>query len=72
MLLTLASLKGIEDMLRDSLDALEVHGDTVWDNEQRLRPRELALRQETMAGERKRQTSNGPAADPLKRRRCRR
>jgi len=32
MPLTLASLRGIEDMLRDSLDALEVHGDTVWDN----------------------------------------
>jgi len=45
MPLTLASLSGIEDMLRDSLDALEVHGDTVWDNEQRLRARELALRQ---------------------------
>lgn len=59
-------------MLRDSLDALEVHGDTVWDNEQRLHARELALHQETMAGEQKRQTSSGPAAGPLRRRRCRR
>ncbi len=32
MPLTLASLRGIEDMPRGSLDALEVHGDTVWGN----------------------------------------
>lgn len=46
-----ATLAEVEDMLRDSLEALEAHADAVWESTQRARAHELALRQEAMTGE---------------------
>lgn len=45
-----AALEEVENTLRDSLDALEVHADAVWESEQRARAHELALCQEAMTG----------------------
>jgi hypothetical protein len=47
-----AALAEVQDMLRDSLEALEVHADTVWESEQRAHAHELTLYQETLSGER--------------------
>jgi hypothetical protein len=49
----LAALEAVEGMLRDSRDALEVHADAVWEDEQHLHGHELSLCQESMRGERK-------------------
>lgn len=46
-----ATLAEVEDMLRDSLEALAAHADTVWESEQRLRAHELTLCQEARTGE---------------------
>ena len=46
-----AALEEVQNTLRDSLDALEVHADTVWESEQRARAHELALCQEAMTGQ---------------------
>ena len=46
----LGDLREVEDMLRDSLDALAVHADSVWESEQRRHAHELALREEAKAG----------------------
>jgi len=46
----LGDLREVEDMLRDSLDALAVHADSVWESEQRRGAHELALREEAMSG----------------------
>ena len=46
----LGDLREVEDMLRDSLDALAVHADGVWESEQRRGAHELALREEAMSG----------------------
>ena len=45
-----AALAEVQDMLRDSLEALEVHADTVWESEQRVRAHERALHQEALTG----------------------
>lgn len=55
-------LKDVEEMLRDSLDALEAHADTVWSKEQRLHAHELDLRNEIMAGARKKTDKQWAAA----------
>lgn len=44
------ALAEVQDVLRDSLEALEVHADTVWEGEQRARAHELTLYQETLSG----------------------
>jgi len=46
----LADLREVEDMLRDSLDALALHADSVWENEQRRCAHELDLREEAKSG----------------------
>ena len=46
----LGDLHEVEDMLRDSLDALAVHADSVWENEQHRYAHELALREEVKSG----------------------
>jgi hypothetical protein len=46
----LAALAEVEDMLRDSSEALALHADTVWEGEQRLRAHELELWQEARTG----------------------
>ena len=46
----LGGLREVEDMLRDSLDALAVHADSVWEGEQRRHAHELALREEVKSG----------------------
>jgi len=46
----LGDLREVEDMLRDSLDALAVHADSVWESEQRRGAHELALREEIQTG----------------------
>ena len=46
----LGDLREVEDMLRDSLDALAFHADSVWESEQRHGAHELALREEAMSG----------------------
>ena len=49
----LGDLREVEDMLRDSLDALAVHADGVWENEQRRCAHELELREEAKTGAKK-------------------
>jgi hypothetical protein len=46
----LGDLREVEDMLRDSLDALAAHADSVWESEQHSHAHELALREEAMSG----------------------
>jgi hypothetical protein len=46
----LGDLREVEDMLRDSLDALAAHADSVWESEQRRCAHELTLREEVKAG----------------------
>ncbi len=46
----LGDLREVEDMLRDALDALGVHADSVWEGEQRRHAHELALREEVKSG----------------------
>ena len=46
----LGDLREVEDMLRDSLDALAAHADSVWESEQRRGVHELELREEVMSG----------------------
>ena len=46
----LGGLREVEDMLRDSLDALGVHADSMWESEQRRHAHELALREEVKSG----------------------
>ena len=46
----LGDLREVEDMLRDSLDALGVHADSMWESEQRRHAHELALREEVKSG----------------------
>lgn len=46
----LGDLREVEDMLRDSLDALAAHADSVWEGEQRRCAHELALREEAKSG----------------------
>ncbi len=46
----LGDLREVEDMLRDSLDALAAHADGVWESEQRRCAHELALREEAKSG----------------------
>ncbi|MBI3777750.1 MAG: hypothetical protein HY274_02365 [Gammaproteobacteria bacterium] len=48
--MALGDLREVEDMLRDSLDALAAHADSVWESEQRRCAHELALREEAKAG----------------------
>jgi hypothetical protein len=48
--MALGDLREVEDMLRDSLDALAYHADSVWESEQRRCAHELALREEAMSG----------------------
>ena len=48
--MALADLREVEDMLRDSLDALAVHADSVWESEQRRHAHELELREEMKTG----------------------
>jgi Tfp pilus assembly protein PilX len=45
-----AALAEVEVTLRDSIEALEVHADAVWESEQRARAHELTLCQEAMSG----------------------
>lgn len=45
-----AALEEVQNTLRGSLEALEVHADTVWESEQRARAHELTLCQEAMTG----------------------
>ena len=47
---TLAELAEVEDVLRGSLEALDIHGDLVWEGEQRIRAHELALHEEATTG----------------------
>lgn len=49
----LGDLREVEDMLRDSLDALAAHADSVWENEQRRCAHELELREEARSGSEK-------------------
>ncbi len=46
----LGDLREVEDMLRDALDALAAHADSVWESEQRRHAHELALREEVKSG----------------------
>lgn len=46
----LGDLREVEDMLRDSLDALAAHADSVWESEQRRHAHELALQEEVKSG----------------------
>ena len=46
----LGDLREVEDMLRDSLDALAAHADSVWESEQRRCSHELELREEFISG----------------------
>jgi len=46
----LGDLREVEDMLRDALDALAVHADSVWENEQRRCAHELELQEEVKSG----------------------
>ncbi|MGE5241562.1 MAG: hypothetical protein ACM3NI_07935 [Bacteroidota bacterium] len=46
----LGDLREVEDMLRDSLDALTAHADSVWESEQRRCAHELELREEAKRG----------------------
>jgi len=46
-----AALAEAQDVLRGSLEALEIHADAVWESEQRARAHELTLCQETMSGQ---------------------
>lgn len=46
----LAEVAEVEDTLRGSLEALEIHGDTIWEGEQRIRAHEGTLYQETRTG----------------------
>jgi predicted nuclease with TOPRIM domain len=43
-------LAEIEEVLRGSLEALEAHGDEVWEGEQRIRAHESMLSQEVTTG----------------------
>jgi hypothetical protein len=45
-----AALAEAQDVLRGSLEALEIHADAVWESEQRARAHELTLCQEAVSG----------------------
>jgi hypothetical protein len=47
------AISEVEGMLRDSLEALEIHADAVWESGHRVHAHELALCQESIAGERR-------------------
>jgi len=57
-----AALAEVEGVLRDSLDALAVHADAIWDSEQHQRAHELTLYNETIAGARKKTDKQWAAA----------
>jgi hypothetical protein len=46
----LGELFEVEDMLRDYLDALDVHADAIWQSRQRIQAHELVLSTEMKAG----------------------
>jgi sulfur relay (sulfurtransferase) DsrC/TusE family protein len=49
--MALANLGEVEEFLRDELEAVEVHEDMIWENQQRVRAHELAIAQELKDGE---------------------
>ncbi len=48
----LSDLLEVEDMLRDYMDALDVHADAIWQSRQRIQAHELVLSAEIKAGAR--------------------
>lgn len=49
----LTDLSEIESALRDSLNALDAHADTIWGNRQQLKAHEAIIGEETRMGENK-------------------
>ncbi|HID49557.1 MAG TPA: hypothetical protein EYP40_08105 [Chromatiales bacterium] len=47
----LASLGEVEEGLRDELEAIEIHEEMIWENQQRVRAHELAIAEELKDGE---------------------
>ncbi len=47
----LTELSEVETVMRDSLDALESHASTIWENQQRNQAHELVISEELRSGE---------------------
>ena len=58
----LTELAEVEEVLRGSLEALEIHGDAVWEGAQRIRAHELTLHQEVTTGARRKTDKQRAAA----------